>query len=254
MLQIERLKAIEKLLEQQPTIAVSQLEEALDISRATVYRDLKQMHKQGKLQFTRGGVTRPRYNTGEEQPYTVKQNTNQEQKRRIAESAVEFIKPNSTIFLDSSTTIFEMTPYLMDLSGVRVITNDIKIAESLSTAQALEVIVLGGVLRKGYYTLTGLFAENNLDGVQIDTAFMGLDAINLTGGCMLTNMEEVALKKQVLKVSAEGIIMCDHSKFNAMAFISFRPIDQVTHLITGRELPAQIEQEYLDAGVDIFCV
>ena len=251
MLQIERLQTIEKMLEEQPAIGIAELEKALNISRATVYRDLKVLHKQDKVQFTRGGVMRPRYNSEVEQPYMVKQTTRALEKRRIAESAAEFIKPNSTIFLDASTTVFEMNKWIADMRDIRVITNDVMIAAALTSAPEIEVIVLGGALRKGYYTLTGMFAENNLKGVQIDMAFMGCDAVNLANGCMLTNFEEVALKKQVMEISAESIVLCDHSKFNSMAFISFCNIDQVTHLIAGQELDTQIEQEFLDAGVDI---
>ncbi|MGI6003800.1 MAG: DeoR/GlpR family DNA-binding transcription regulator [Christensenellales bacterium] len=254
MLQIERLKTIENMLDEQPAISIADLEKALNISRATIYRDLKVLHRQDKLHFTRGGVTRPRYASGMEQPYLIKQTTNAEQKKRIAESAVDFIKPNSTIFMDSSTTVTEMSKWLLDMKDVRVITNDVLIAAGLSAAPGIEVIMLGGVLRKGFYTVTGLFAEQNLSGVQIDMAFMGCDAINLANGCMLTNMEEVALKRQVMDISAQSIVLCDHTKFDAMAFISFCPIDRVTYLIVGRELSEQTEQEFLEAGVDISCV
>nr|WP_162990718.1 DeoR/GlpR family DNA-binding transcription regulator [Maliibacterium massiliense] len=254
MLQIERLQTIEKLLEEQGSISIAELEQVLGTSRATIYRDLKTLHNQDKVHFTRGGVTRPMYSKSYEQPYYVKRATNEEEKRRIAEAATEFIKPNSTIFMDSSTTVTEMNKWLCQMQNIRVITNDVMLAAGLSTASGIEVFVLGGQLRPGFYTLTGLFAHDNLAAMQIDTAFVSCDAINLKSGCMITNAEEVSLKTEVIDASAETIMLCDHQKFETSAFMSFCPIDKVTHLIVGKELDQAVYQSYLDAGVDISCV
>lgn len=144
-----------------------------------------------------------------------------------------------------------MNKYLIHANGIRVITPDVMIASELSSFEGIEVFVLGGKLRKGYYTLTGSFAINNLVGIQFDTAFLSCDAINISNGCMLTNMEEVELKKKIIVSSRETVVLCDHTKFDKSSFMSYCTIDQVDHLIVGNKLDEDIYIKYANRGVNI---
>jgi len=254
MLQIERLQAITDILEERDTVTIPELEERLGASKATVYRDVKALQQQGKLQFVRGGISKAPYDRRIELPYHVKRASHVEEKKRIARAAAESIRPASTIFMDSSTTVREMVGLLDPGKNIKVVTNDLMIGTELAAIPGIETHVIGGTIRKGYFTLVGLFALNNLADMQIDTAFFGTDALSLRGGCMLINTEEVALKKQVLAVSAEQRLLADHSKFGTSAFVSFCDAAELSQIITGSELPDDVYEEYRAADIDLLRV
>jgi len=169
----------------------------------------------------------------------------------MAREAAESIHRNSTIFLDSSTSVAEMVKHIRTDMNLKIITNDLVIGSELAFLPGIEVHVIGGTIRRGYFTLTGLFAQNNLRDLQIDIAFFGTDAVSLTNGCMLTNAEEVAIKQQVMACAAESVLLADHSKFTASAFIRFCALERLDQIITGAELPEAIYTEYLAADINL---
>ena len=245
MLPIERLQKIQVILEEREVVSIPELEKLLDASKATVYRDIKTLQKEGKLQFVRGGISKAPYDRRVELPYHVKRSSNVEEKKRIAREAAENIHPNSTIWMDSSTTVYEMAKYLRPDMNLKVLTNDLMIGAAH---------VIGGMIRKGYFTLVGLFALSNLKGVQIDTAFFGSDALSIKGGCMLLNSDEIALKQQVMAASAECLLLADHTKFNTTAFMSFCRAEDIDQIITGKELADSLYDEYLAADINLLRV
>lgn len=254
MLPIERLQKIQVILEEREVVSIPELEKLLDASKATVYRDIKTLQKEGKLQFVRGGISKAPYDRRVELPYHVKRSSNVEEKKRIAREAAENIHPNSTIWMDSSTTVYEMAKYLRPDMNLKVLTNDLVIGAELAVLPGVEAHVIGGMIRKGYFTLVGLFALSNLKGVQIDTAFFGSDALSIKGGCMLLNSDEIALKQQVMAASAECLLLADHTKFNTTAFMSFCRAEDIDQIITGKELADSLYDEYLAADINLLRV
>ena len=87
MLPIERLQKIQVILEEREVVSIPELEKLLDASKATVYRDIKTLQKEGKLQFVRGGISKAPYDRRVELPYHVKRSSNVEEKKRIAREA-----------------------------------------------------------------------------------------------------------------------------------------------------------------------
>ncbi len=135
-----------------------------------------------------------------------------------------------------------------------VATNDLLIASALTYAQDVTVCVIGGTLRKHYFTTTGLFAESILKDVYIDTAFMGIDAVNIKGGLTLTNVEEVQVKKMVINAASKVIVLCDHTKFEQTSFLNVCKFEDVYLLITGKELSDELYSKYVEAGLKIIRV
>lgn len=254
MLQIERFRFIENILNEKSQVSVAELEKLLRISKATIYRDLNEMEALHMLRIVRGGVAKISSTIIQEQPYFEKLSTNVDEKKRIAAAAAKLVKPNDTIFLDTSTTVIQMCPSLSSIKRLQAITNDVRIASDLSGAPGIEVIVVGGVLRNGYYTLTGFMAMNNLKDLRFDTAFMSCDALSVESGCMLTNSEEAPIKKQIITNSTKVVLLCDHSKFDCNAFAKVCDLVQVSHIITGKELPADIYDRYIEAGIEVIRV
>ena len=90
----------------------------------------------------KGGVVLKETGHMYEQPYIVKRKSNSEEKKRIAAEAVKYIKKNESIYLGSSSTVFEITGFLTKLQSLNVATNDIAIAHALYNFENLDNLLL----------------------------------------------------------------------------------------------------------------
>ena len=256
MLKIERYRSIEEMLEKKEVVSVSEIEKALNISRATIYRDIKELSQSGALQIVRGGISK--WNSPslllEESIYSDKLRKNTEEKARIAEYAASLIDCSKTIFLDSSTTVFEMCPFIKQKKDLLIITNDVRIAAEFSTSPGISVYVLGGWLRPNYYTLRDRSYKKVLADISIDLAFFSCDAITPQRGCMITNDDEVLLKKEIISISSHNYVLSDHSKFNKTAFMAFSALDAFDKIISGIELDEEYAENFHVKGINLVLV
>jgi len=253
MLQAERLNSIRKYVDTVGYAELNNLVKEFGISKATARRDLQRLMSENVIELTRGGaVSVQKKGSLYEDAYSIKSEHNKEEKQRIAKAACEMLKERHSVFLDSSTTVREMVPEIKKIDFEIVIaTNDIMIASDLIEAENITVNVVGGTLRKGYYTLTGVFAETILRELSLDVAFMSCDSANLTNGFSLTNVEEVQLKRMIVDAADNAVMLCDSSKFEKSSFMQMFDISAPSKIITGKELHDDIYNMYLERGVDI---
>lgn len=251
MLHDERLEKIRDYLLENKYASINELAEVVHTSPATIRRSLKELEEKKVVENIRGGaVIRGGGNTFEH-PYSIKRRRNETEKKRIATYAASLVSTNSSVYLDASSTVREMTDLLYDKKGVSVCTNDVLIAGDLSTAADLVVMVTGGVLRQGFYSLSGYFADQFVSRIQVDRAFMGIDAISATNGLMLTNVEDIGIKQKVGQMSGELIVLADHEKFRQGAFLKAWEFSEIALVITGKELSDELYDQFTDLGLNI---
>lgn len=162
------------------------------------------------------------------------------------------VSRNETLLLDSGTTIGEFAKHL---SGFRdpcyVATNDLQSAMVLSGNESVVLTVLGGLLRQGHFSLNGYFTENMIEQLHADKVFMGVDAIDLDIGCMNFSVEEVQTKRRMVQAAKKVIVLCDHSKFESIAFVNICPLTDIDLIITGKEIKPDILHNLREQGVQV---
>jgi DeoR/GlpR family transcriptional regulator of sugar metabolism len=251
MLKDQRLNEIEKYINIHKYAPLADLVETFKVSEATMRRDLKKIENEERITITRGGASSVNRGTQYELPYMGKRKINYTEKGRIAKAACKYITAGATIFIDAGTTSIQMIEYLPAIQGLNVTTNDLMIASSMVAYPDISLNMIGGSIRKGYYNSYGYLATENLRGYHFDKAFLCLDAIGLEYGCMLANTEEVDIKQTLVKASKEIIVICDHTKFETISFISFCPLSDIDLIITGEELNKDTYRRFLDNGINI---
>ena len=254
MLSAECLGIIREHVIQNKYGNINELAAMLSTSPATIRRCFKQLEDEKLVEKVRGGVVLASTASVFEQPYTVKRQRNTEEKIRIAQEACKYVKANDSIFLDSSSTVYEMCTYLQKMKSLKISTNDVLIASVLNGLEDSTVMVTGGTLRKGYYTLTGLFAMESIQQIHVDTYFTGVDAITPNGSFMITNAEEVDIKRYLMENSNQNVVLCDHEKFNCAAFLHLWDFSQVDVVITGKELNDELYEKYIELGMPLIRV
>ena len=219
-------------LQREGYLQVTEFAERVDVSAATIRRDLEHLEAEGKCIRKRGGAVPSGSGTTWELPYDVKRLENVEQKRAIAEAAAERVKNGDAIILDAGSTTFELARILSTRKHLTVVTNDLKIALTLSSNAGINLVCVGGTVRPNIYSMIGSHAINFLRTLKVDKAFLGADAIHDDGVISNVILDEVAVKQAILAAARKVILLADSSKFQITGFARVADLSEVDLLIT----------------------
>jgi DeoR family fructose operon transcriptional repressor len=167
-----------------------------------------------------------------EMPYNIKRHEMVDEKDRIAQEALRYVKDGDTFILDAGSTTYALAMLLNTKARVTVVTNDLKIATKLSENPNINTICTGGVARTSVYSLQGTLTESFIKDIKVDKTFLGADAINQDGVISNVNIEEVAIKKAMIKAADQTILLADSSKFTKSGFYRVCDLEDIDILIT----------------------
>lgn len=257
MLQAERQANILKLIKEKSFVTIKELEDIFHVTPITIRRDLKELSRQNLIKQVHGGAADiTRLSTSFEPLYKTKLYLNFEKKQAIAKKAIEFIDSGETIILDSGTTTLQIAIKLKNkrFKDLGIVTNDIKIADELCAVEHLEVIVLGGILRKFLYTLFGSFTIDFLEQIKVNKFFLAADAISKENGISNANIEEVSIKKLMIQNSQNVVLVADSTKFNTDAFCKVCGWEKINSIITDDKISDDYIKFFEEINIDYHIV
>jgi DeoR/GlpR family transcriptional regulator of sugar metabolism len=250
MLTLERQNAIRDILHKEKAVSITALSGRFATSTASIRRDLEKLERQGLVKRTYGGAVLIE-GIREEIPLIVREVEQKEAKRKIARAASAFISDQDTIFMDSSTTTKELTGFLADKKNLTVITNGIRAMTELSLLDNVDVHGISGRLRKPSLSMVGNQAETNVTNYWGAKLFFSCTGMWINHGAMDYSDAEAEVRKKMMSVSQEVILLCDHTKFDRPAFYKICPFSQVNILITDQQLNPQWETLLEQNGVEV---
>lgn len=208
---------------------VEELSERMNVSVATVRRDLTRMRELGTIARTYGGVT---LIPNAEVPSRDRRTAHRAAKEAIGARAAELVDDDDLIVIDAGTTTACMAPHLSHRSALTVVTNGIGVINGLLEHPGPDVIVLGGQLRGINETIVGAEAQDMLSRVHASRAFIGTDAIDPQRGIASRTFAQSLLKSQMMSGATEIIILADSSKLVDDDFRYWSPLTRAWTLIT----------------------
>ncbi len=237
------------LLGAQGERSVEELAAQFGVSTMTVRRDLGDLAEAGRVQRTHGGAVLSR--TGIAQFRFVRRNEQRvAEKQAVARAAAARVRSGMSLLLDTGTTALEVAREIRNLDRLRVLTISLPVAAELHDAPGIELILLGGVVRRGEPDLTGTLTERNLAEFRVDLAILGADAVEPDG--VFTDDLAVARVSQAMLRSAQtSLLVVDHSKFERHAFSKYADWQQFGMVVTDTGL-SPAAREWLDqAGPEL---
>lgn len=251
----ERRELIIQRLRQQGSVQVNDLSTHFGVSTVTIRNDLAFLEKQGIAVRAYGGAlicdgSQP----GNEPSVEDKSSLNTAIKRRIAEAAVQLIKPGHRIILDSGTTTYEIARRLRQHTDVIAMTNGMNVANALLDAEGVELLMTGGHLRRQSQSFYGDQAEQSLQNYHFDMLFLGVDAIDLERGISTHNEDEARLNRRMSEVAEKIIIVTDSSKFNRSSLHKIIDMQRVDMIIVDEGIPAESLEGLRKSGIDVILV
>ncbi|MGZ4169300.1 MAG: DeoR/GlpR family DNA-binding transcription regulator [Solirubrobacteraceae bacterium] len=252
MQQPERLGAILERLSVDGAVNVVEVARSLDVSAATVRRDLRLLEDQRLLERTHGGAVP--HGVTYELPLRYKSTRQPEQKRRIAQEAASRVLEGWAIGLTGGTTTTEVARALVDRPRLTVVTNALNIAAEIAVRPNLKLVVTGGVARAESYELVGPLAEGSLEGLNLDMAFLSVDGISSRAGLTTHHEIEAGTDRALLSRAEQVVVVADSSKLGQVAFARICELAEVDELITDDGADAAAVAAIEDAGVRVTIV
>ncbi len=156
-----------------------------------------------------------------------------------------------SLVLDSGSTTFALAQVIGARNDLTVATNDLRIAHYLAEGGGIRLLVTGGQLIDSVFTLVGPSALTNLEGLQVDWAFLGADAVDPEAGVTNVNTVEVPIKQAMLAAAARKVLLADSSKFGRRALATVVGIDAFDYVVTDAGLSAEQGLRYGDRLVRV---
>jgi len=233
---------------QQGSVSVETLAEHFGVTLQTVRRDVRQLAEAGLLSRFHGGVRVPG-STTENIAYRQRQLLNEVAKQRIAKAVARAVPHDCSLIINIGTTTEAIARELMHHRGLRVITNNLNVAATLSDHPDCELIVAGGMVRSRDRGIVGEATVDFIRQFKVDIALVGISGIEADGTLRDFDYREVAVARAILEHSREVWLAADHSKFNRPAMVEVSRLDNLDQLYTDAPPPDPFPRLLTEAGV-----
>jgi len=226
---------------------VGALAARLDVSEATIRRDLIELDKEGLLRRVYGGAA-PLVDRDE--PFTHVAAVRAAEKDAIALACADLVTEGETVLLDIGTTSHLVARRLRGRS-LTVITSSLAVIEELQDEEDIQIMVLGGVLRREYRSLVGFLTEDNLRQVHADRLFLGTSGVRPNGQVMDTTVVEVPVKRAMIAASDRVVLVADVGKFPGTGMARVCGPGELDVVVTNAPIHAETGAALRDGGVTV---
>lgn len=243
MLPIARKNKIKELILEKKSVTVAELTKLFKVTEETIRRDLKQLEDEGLLTRTYGGAYISE-GVQNDVDVSLREYIHVEGKQKIATQCLNFIKSGDSIFLDASTTSLVIAS-MLDNMKLTVVTNSMKIVNTLSDNPNINVVVIGGTLSRSSFSNLGRNAELNLENYFFDTAFISCRSISMKHGITDSNEQQAGIRKLAAEHGNKAFLVADYTKFDRTSFASICDFSDINAIIVDKKLSDEW-REFLD--------
>ena len=235
----------------------------------TIHRDLRELEESGEVSRVYGGAkavnrtdasaVQPSCGGGEllrvDMPIEERFKKSLEFKQAIAAKAAELVQDDDVIAMDPSTTTLHMCSYLKD-KNICVVTPSLSVALQFSNTKNVQVILLGGSLRKSSLSVVGTQMNEILDRMVINKCFLSSHAFSFENGLTDYTLEESEVKRNLIASSNKVYVLVDHTKIGRDASYvacNYKNIDTIFTDSDKNMEEWQLEclRKYTEAGVKV---
>ena len=224
----------------QSELTVEDLAKRFAVSSLTIRRDLDQLEADRVILRTHGGCV---LRTSVESAYHNRVALNFELKQAIGRAAAKEVKNGSVILINDGSTAFHLAPHLGHLEKLFVHTNSLAVIPILARFPGVRLYILGGEYDPEMRYISGSITEQALEALQFDIVFLGTDAVDARGNCLVSDPDDARLAEIMMRRGGRRILLADHTKVGAKAHVVYARLSNFDMwYTTSRINPVQLRQ------------
>ncbi|WP_437187114.1 DeoR/GlpR family DNA-binding transcription regulator [Planctomicrobium sp. SH668] len=230
----ERHSRILDYLQKHPSSSVTELQDALGISRSTLRRDLVELEEREALLRVHGGVVH-RDSLRGEPSYDRRGNQAILAKKQIAKAAAALVPADSVVFIDAGTTCVEVALQLSARPDLRIYTHSVRLLIEVGDCAA-RVNCIGGEYRPVSQALVGGLGLAWIERLNCNMAFLGASGLSPTKGISTTELSEATMKQAIIQNSDQIVVVADARKWDEPSTVTFAHWNEIQTFVTNQPL------------------
>lgn len=219
-------------------VNVERLAECFDVTPQTIRKDLNDLCGLNKLQRVHGGAVFPSDTVN--LAYQSRRRIASAGKEQIGLAVAERIPDGASLIINIGTTTEQVAQALSRHERLMVITNNLNVANILSSAPGIELMLAGGTLRKADGGIIGEAAVDLIRQFKVDYAIVGASAIDEEGALLDYDYREVRVTQAILGHARQKILVADATKFERRAPVQIGHLADTDTFVTDRRPPNEI--------------
>jgi len=219
-------------------VSIDALAHHFYVTPQTIRRDINRLCQNGLLRRYHGGAGLP--SSVENVDYTARRVLCLDEKKRIARLLAGHIPDKASLFINIGTTTEEVAKALLSHKGLRVITNNLNVAQIMSQKDDFEVSIAGGIVRTKDGGIIGQATIDFIQQFKVDFGIIGISGIDEDGSLLDFDFREVNVSQAIIANSRKVFLAADHSKFGRNAMVRLGNISEIDVLFTDRQPPTNM--------------
>jgi DeoR family glycerol-3-phosphate regulon repressor len=232
-----RQQSILERVRERGYLSIEELAQHFAVPPQTIRRDINQLAEQGLLRRYHGGAA---YDSSiENTAYDTRADQMRDEKQRIAEAVAAHVPDNASLFINIGTTTEAIARALLGHRNLKIITNNLHVAATLSAKDDFEVLIAGGTVRSDG-GVVGQAAVDFIQQFRVDFALVGISGIDDDGGLLDYDYQEVRVSRAIIDNARQVFLAADSSKFGRNAMVRLGPISLVDRVSTDSAPPSAV--------------
>lgn len=252
MAQHRRQDRILEMIREHGFVTTEQLVETFHVTPQTIRRDLNELARQNLLRRHHGGAGIDSSTANTE--YQTRKIMDLEAKERIAESLVEMIPDNASMFINIGTTTETIARALLKKNNLQVVTNNLHVASILSAKEDFHIIIAGGEVRNRDGGIVGEATRDFINQFKMDFGIIGISGIHSDGSLLDFDYREVRVAQAIIANSDQVLLAADHTKFGRKAMVRLGTITQADHVFTDAPPPKALRAMLAENDIQLHVV
>lgn len=229
-------------------VGVEELATGLGVSASTIRRDLNVMAGNGLLRRVRGGAQTSL--EAEAEPFPTISTRSAEAKDAVGARAAQMVSDGDVVLIDIGTTTARLAHHLRE-RRITVVTASLAVVDELRHADSVDLVVLGGALRRSYFSMVGPLTEQAISDLHADLCFVSTSGVGTTGQVMDTTGVEVPIKQALLRSAARRVLLADRNKFPGSGVLRVAGPESFEAVVTNDGADPAALSVFTQAGVEV---
>ena len=223
--------------------SVAEIARVLKVSPLTVRRDFDCLAQAGVILRTHGGCLY----TGRmalDSIYHRRAAAHFELKQAIGAAAAREVRAGDALLINDGSTTFHLAARLGPCGRITVYTNSVAMIGELRRFPNVRLYILGGEYHPDLAYLGGSVMERLLETIAVDTVFLGTDAIDARGRCLVVDQDMARTAQMMLRRARRRILLADHTKAAAAGGVVYATLKDFDLWITTAGLASAARRRY----------
>jgi len=173
------------------------------------------------------------------------------EKAAIARVAAGLVRPGESVILSPGTTTLAFARLLVELGELTVVTNSLLAAEALMPAAGVEVLLIGGQLRRSIHALVGPAAEDAVRPLRVSKTFLSGNGLTAKRGLSTPNPLVAATDRALAAAAERVIVLADHTKVGVETMCQTVAPQRIATVITDQGADPEEVEAIREAGIEV---